>query len=293
MRSDRRPPAMTCRRVADLEQLVEFLGDDQHGRARVAQVDQRLADLRGRADVDAPGRLRDHQHRRAASPSRGRRCTSAGCRRTGSRPRPTGPAALTLKRSMIARGPRRRAPCRGSGRSGTGPAPTCVSSRFMSRPRPGPRRVPVAPRERRPGRQRAARPTAAVAHRPAEQLDRRRAARADPRRTMAASSSFWPLPEMPAMPIISPRRTSSETSCKALPVGSSGGSDRPRRPAAPPRRAGAATRASRGGSAPIIIRDRLATVSRAGSQTPGHPARTHAPSPCCTSARTSCSLWLM
>ena len=50
--------------VADLEQLVELLGDHQHRDAGVAQVEQRLADLRRGADVDAPGRLRRDQHPR-------------------------------------------------------------------------------------------------------------------------------------------------------------------------------------------------------------------------------------
>src|SRR4051794_26793228 len=47
--------------VADLEQLVELLADDQQRAALVAQRQQLAADLRGGADVDAPGRLRDDQ----------------------------------------------------------------------------------------------------------------------------------------------------------------------------------------------------------------------------------------
>ena len=50
--------------VADLEQLVELLGDDEHRDAAVAQVEQRLADLRRGADVDAPRRLRGDHHLR-------------------------------------------------------------------------------------------------------------------------------------------------------------------------------------------------------------------------------------
>src|SRR4051812_32610973 len=50
--------------VAHLEQLVELLRDDEDRGARVAQVDQRLADERGGADVDAPRRLRHDQHLR-------------------------------------------------------------------------------------------------------------------------------------------------------------------------------------------------------------------------------------
>jgi hypothetical protein len=50
--------------VADLEQLLELLADDKHGTAVVAQLQQRAADLRRGADVDAPGRLRDDQQLR-------------------------------------------------------------------------------------------------------------------------------------------------------------------------------------------------------------------------------------
>ena len=50
--------------VADLEQLVELLADDQQRAARVAQLEQLAADQRRRADVDAPGRLADDQQLR-------------------------------------------------------------------------------------------------------------------------------------------------------------------------------------------------------------------------------------
>ena len=43
--------------VANLEQLIEFFGDDQNGGACIAKVDQRLPDERSGPDVDAPGRL--------------------------------------------------------------------------------------------------------------------------------------------------------------------------------------------------------------------------------------------
>ena len=50
--------------VADLEELVQFLRHDEHRDAVVAQVEQRLPDLRGRADVHAPRGLRgDHELR--------------------------------------------------------------------------------------------------------------------------------------------------------------------------------------------------------------------------------------
>src|SRR5436189_1510708 len=47
--------------IADLEQLVELLADDEDGAAGVTQGEQLAADLRRRADVDAPGRLRDDE----------------------------------------------------------------------------------------------------------------------------------------------------------------------------------------------------------------------------------------
>src|SRR6186997_263810 len=47
--------------VADLEQLLELLADDEDGGAAVAQGEQLAADLRRRADVDAPRRLRDDE----------------------------------------------------------------------------------------------------------------------------------------------------------------------------------------------------------------------------------------
>src|SRR4051812_35396415 len=47
--------------VADLEQLVELLADDEHRAAGVAQRQQLATDLRRGADVDAPGRLRDDE----------------------------------------------------------------------------------------------------------------------------------------------------------------------------------------------------------------------------------------
>ena len=50
--------------VADLEQLVEFLADDQQRAAGVAQREQFAADQRRGADIDAPGRLRDDQQLR-------------------------------------------------------------------------------------------------------------------------------------------------------------------------------------------------------------------------------------
>src|SRR5450755_4643623 len=50
--------------VADLEQLLELLADDEHGAAVVAQRQQFAADLRRRADIDAPGRLRDDEQLR-------------------------------------------------------------------------------------------------------------------------------------------------------------------------------------------------------------------------------------
>ena len=50
--------------VADLEEFVDFLGNDEHGRAVLAQAHQRVADRGGGADVDAPGGLIDDEHAR-------------------------------------------------------------------------------------------------------------------------------------------------------------------------------------------------------------------------------------
>ena len=61
---ERRPFAMTWSRSADREELLELLGDDEHGAAGVAQREELGADLRRRADVDAPGRLRHDEHLR-------------------------------------------------------------------------------------------------------------------------------------------------------------------------------------------------------------------------------------
>jgi hypothetical protein len=48
--------------VAHHEQLLHFFRHHQHRGALVAQVDDGLADQHGRADVDAPRRLRHHHH---------------------------------------------------------------------------------------------------------------------------------------------------------------------------------------------------------------------------------------
>ena len=60
----RRQPTLGhhCQAVTNLEQLLDLLRDNQHRGTRVTQVDQALADKGGSADVDAPGRLRNHQH---------------------------------------------------------------------------------------------------------------------------------------------------------------------------------------------------------------------------------------
>src|SRR5262249_31326503 len=50
--------------IADLEELVQLLRDHEDCAAAVAEVDDRLADKRCRANVDTPRRLRDDQHLR-------------------------------------------------------------------------------------------------------------------------------------------------------------------------------------------------------------------------------------
>ena len=52
--------------VGDFGELVEILADDQHGGAAAGEIDQRLADDRGRAGIDAPGRLADDEDARLA-----------------------------------------------------------------------------------------------------------------------------------------------------------------------------------------------------------------------------------
>src|SRR5215470_14368190 len=65
-RPRRREPALGEHRdaIADLEQLVELFGDHEDRSAGVAELDELLADESRRTDVDAPGRLRRHQHAR-------------------------------------------------------------------------------------------------------------------------------------------------------------------------------------------------------------------------------------
>src|SRR5471032_3370026 len=48
--------------VAEREDLVEILRDDQYRRARFGEIDQRLIDRRAGPGVDAPGRLADDEH---------------------------------------------------------------------------------------------------------------------------------------------------------------------------------------------------------------------------------------
>ena len=82
----------------------------------------------------------------------------------------------------------------------------------------------------------------------------------------AWNSSFWPLPATPAMPKISPRRTSNEMSLSVVPNGPSAGRSRlrtTRRGAPPP---SPARRESVRTSAPIISCAMLLAVSALGSQ---------------------------
>src|SRR5579872_4284439 len=48
--------------VGDLLQFVQVLADDQNRAAAPGEIDQRLADDRSGAGIDAPGRLTDHQN---------------------------------------------------------------------------------------------------------------------------------------------------------------------------------------------------------------------------------------
>ena len=102
---------------------------------------------RRRAHVDAPRRLRDDQHLRRLSRSRGRRCTSAGCRPTGFARAHPAPPQRTSNDSMHA--PRTRASStRDPSRAGTmraADAPSaarCRQATSLAR-----RRAPAAPRD--------------------------------------------------------------------------------------------------------------------------------------------------
>ena len=108
----------------------------------------------------------------------------------------------------------------------------------------------------------------------------------------AAINSFWPLPETPAMPTISPPRTLRSISTRSVPKGSSAGSERLRTISAPSPRVRASRCCGCGRSPPIIMRASPDEVSCRGSQVPvTRPERStvafwH-------SARISSSLWLM
>ena len=108
----------------------------------------------------------------------------------------------------------------------------------------------------------------------------------------AASSSACPLPEMPAMPRISPELTVSAMSFSSVPNGDVGMRLRPRT-VSTGRCSPSYTGASHTGSSrPIIMRARLAAVSSRGTALPvTRPLRrivawSH-------SDWISCSLWLM
>ena len=76
------------------------------------------------------------------------------------------------------------------------------------------------------GTQPAARVDAAAAAVDAVDADRRRRGRRGVSPDSASNSSSWPLPATPAMPTISPPRTSSDTSSSATAKGCGFGSDR-------------------------------------------------------------------
>ena len=254
---DRRPCAMTTRRSLISNSSSSSSRHHQHRAARVAQLEELRADLSGRADIDAPGRLRDDQDLGPGVDLAADDELLQVAARQAARRRRAGRRALTLKRSMSRRAHARRsrpriepaaaaAPARG-GSAGCCPRATCVGT--------APRPSRSSGTKRRPSlRRRAGRRRGDVG---AEQLDAaRRGARASSPDS-AASSSCWPLPETPAMPTISPACTSrSHVRRASTPNWSLPASESPRdlerdSPVAARRRA-----ASCGGSAPIISRDR-------------------------------------
>ena len=109
---------------------------------------------------------------------------------------------------------------------------------------------------------------------------------------IARSSSCWPLPDTPAMPTISPARTSSSMSLRSTPKGSALARDSPATCSrVSPPSAALAWRGT-GSSSPIIIRAIEAGVSLAGTQRPvTRPARSTVAE--WQSSRISSSLWLM
>src|SRR5258707_9575615 len=59
-----RKPAVENHRdaIGDFFKFLEILADHEHGGGAYREIDQRLADGRGRPRGDAPSRLRDRQH---------------------------------------------------------------------------------------------------------------------------------------------------------------------------------------------------------------------------------------
>ncbi len=212
--------------VADLEQLVQLLGDHQDRRAGVAQVEQGPADERGRADVHAPGGLGQHQqlgllHDLAAHDEllqvaagkrlgfgvrRRRTCTSNRWMHSSAKRLAAPQADHAAEQHALAVGGEQDVLGEGQARHRAAAQALLGHEAHAQAAAPG--RVHAGP----PGRRT-----------PAPRL--RRGTGSSPE--MALSSSCWPLPETPAMPTISPLRTSRWMFLRLTPNGSSVGMGQP------------------------------------------------------------------
>ena len=285
-------PARSRQPVADLEQLVELLA------ARRAPRSRRRAGRAARRRICAAAPT--------STPQVGcETISSFGCgvdlaaddellqvaaRQALAPPRP-GPPALTLKRwiSRVGEARARRgstAPPQRSCRSVRVSSVFWASDMVGTAPRPSALLGHEVQAPARAARARRARGRCRRSNRRS-----RRPWRAGSSPESAAISSCWPLPETPAMPTISPARTSKSMRRARCRTGrgwpATGRAPRDRR---------ARARASRccgcGGSAPIISRDRLGVGLLARIDLAGHPAAAQHRA-WWHSARISSSLWLM
>ena len=223
---DSPPTLITAMRSVSVEQLVEVLRDHQRPPARARARSSSAWWIGGRgAGIDAPGRLRDHQDARvlqdlAADDEFLQVAAGEGAGRGRGAGRPHVEARITASAKRCAapradEAARRPAACAAgrvrsafsvSDMSGTAAWPL-RSSGTQHRPR---RRRPPAPM----------RPTRRSVDAPCRRCATRRSPES------ACNSSFWPLPATPAMPRISPRRTSKDMSLRSVPNGSSAGRSR-------------------------------------------------------------------
>ena len=171
------------------------------------EIDQRLVDRRRGAGIDAPGRLRDHQHaglaQDLAADDELLQVAAGEARASGSRRR----AHVERLGDAVDRS---RASRRGRRSRGDQAARRVAGEQRILGERHA-RHGAVA--EALLGHEGRAEPAPSVMrHRPAPLPSITRLPASADRRSpeSAANSSFWPLPATPAMPRISPARTSSD-----------------------------------------------------------------------------------